>query len=107
MEALISRHRRARRLDRAPAALVESDITITPHTEGYMVDVSGSDSIGLLYRLCTVLAEEGLDVRAARVSRRIDGIVDAFLVHDADRSLEDQSRRLNLIQQLREALDAR
>jgi [protein-PII] uridylyltransferase len=106
-ESLLGRHRRTRRLDRTPAAVIESDITINPHPEGYMVDVSGPDSIGLLYRLCSVLSSEGLDVRAARVSRRIDGIVDAFLVHDPNNRLDDQSLRLNLIQQLHEALDAR
>ena len=107
LETLLNRHRRTRRLDRTPVALVESDIAITPQADGYMVDVSGPDSIGLLYRLCSVLAGEGLDVRAARVSRRIDGIVDSFLVHDTERGLEHQAEKLNLIQQLREALDAR
>lgn len=106
LDQLLSKFRRTRRLDRHPAAYVESEIRISPHPSGALIDVSGPDSVGLLYRLCSVIAGEGFDVHAARVSRRIDGIVDAFLLHDPKGRLSEQHVRLNLIQKLREAADA-
>jgi [protein-PII] uridylyltransferase len=47
-----------------------------------IVEVRAHDKIGLLYRLTRVLAEEGLDVRSARVQTLGAEVVDAFYVVD-------------------------
>ncbi|MBS1261025.1 MAG: Bifunctional uridylyltransferase/uridylyl-removing enzyme [Calditrichaeota bacterium] len=102
---LFTRYRRRSRFDRPRVALVETEITVTPITAGAMIDVSGPDSVGLLHRLCTVLADQGLDVRSARVTGRLDGIMDSFLVDDPERSLSERKRQRALIRRLREAAD--
>ena len=107
LDDLFNRFRRSRRLDKPRVAMVESEINITPRPDGFIVDVSGPDSVGLLYRLCRVYADAGLDVRAARVSRRIDGIVDAFLLHDPNGRIQAQMERLKLIQSLHEVLETK
>lgn len=105
IEDLFARFQRRRRLDRIPAALVEAEIAVNPSPSGVMVDVAGPDSVGLLHRLCSIFAERGVDVRAARVSRRIDGVMDAFVVHDPSGRLDSIEGREELVRRLREAID--
>jgi len=106
IDELLARFQRRRRLDRSPAALVEAEISATPSPSGILIDVAGPDSMGLLYRLCSIFAERGYDVRAARVSRRLDGVMDNFVVHDPGGRLETAEGRADLIRRIREAIDA-
>ena len=107
IEELFARFQRRRRFDRTPpAALIEAEISVTPAPTGVLVDVSGPDSVGLLHRLCSIFANEGLDVHAARVSRRLDGVMDNFVLHDPSGKLETDADREELVKRLREAIDA-
>jgi [protein-PII] uridylyltransferase len=60
-----------------------------------IVEVRTHDSEGLLHRLTKVLAEQGLDVRSARIQTLGAEVVDAFYVVDADGSevTDDERRR--------------
>ncbi|HWC34777.1 MAG TPA: [protein-PII] uridylyltransferase [Mycobacteriales bacterium] len=59
-----------------------------------IVEVRTHDSDGLLHRLTKVLADEGLDVRSARIQTLGAEVVDAFYVVDADGStIDDPARR--------------
>jgi [protein-PII] uridylyltransferase len=49
-----------------------------------VVEVRAHDAIGLLYRLTHTLAEQGLDVRSARMSTLGAEVVDAFYVAETD-----------------------
>jgi len=101
---LFEKFKRRRRFIKPDVAKYDSEVSITPTSNGVLVDVAGPDSPGLLFRLCSVLAENGLDVQAARVSGRLDGIMDAFLVKDENRNLESDTGQLNLINRLREVV---
>jgi [protein-PII] uridylyltransferase len=50
--------------------------------EATIVEVRAHDKLGLLYRLTRVLAEQGLDVRSARIQTLGAEVVDAFYVVD-------------------------
>ncbi len=105
LDSLLEGLRRRRRRVSRPSALIETEVTITPARQGYLVDVSGPDTVGLLYRLCSVFADEGFDVHAARVTGRLDGIMDAFLIRDPRDGLSSKDARMRLIDRLREAVE--
>ncbi len=66
-----------------------------------IVDVFADDRQGRLYRIARTLFEEGLSVCSAKISTRIDQIVDAFYVQTSDGGkLTDQ----DAIRRLRERL---
>jgi len=55
------------------------------------------DSLGLLHRLTRVLAEQGLDVRSARIQTLGAEVVDAFYVVDRDGGeVTDSQRRAQI-----------
>jgi [protein-PII] uridylyltransferase len=59
-----------------------------------VVEVRAHDTVGLLYRLTSALAEAGLDLRSARMSTLGAEVVDAFYVVDASGArVEDPLRR--------------
>jgi [protein-PII] uridylyltransferase len=59
-----------------------------------IVEVRTHDADGLLHRLTKVLADEGLDVRSARIQTLGAEVVDAFYVVDVDgHTVEDRARR--------------
>jgi [protein-PII] uridylyltransferase len=49
-----------------------------------VIEVRAHDRVGLLYRLTRALAEQGLDVRSARLTTLGAEVVDAFYVTDAE-----------------------
>jgi UTP:GlnB (protein PII) uridylyltransferase len=104
VRTLLERHSRRQRLYRSPAARVETEVMLARSGNRYLVDVSGSDSVGLLHRLCRLFAQKDLDVRSARVTNRIDGIMNAFLLQDPHGVLDDPANREELLRQLREEL---
>jgi [protein-PII] uridylyltransferase len=64
-----------------------------------VVEVRAHDRIGLLYRITHALADNGLDVRQARVTTLGVEAVDAFYVVDADgRPVTDSRRRADVEQ---------
>ncbi len=101
---LLEGYRRRYHRRKKPTAYVETEIVVTSSSEGYLIDVSGQDTVGVLYRLCSILASEGLDVRAARVSFRVDGIMNSFLVRDPRDILSSEENRSDVVQQLRRVI---
>ncbi|MBD3167784.1 HD domain-containing protein [bacterium] len=101
---LLERHSRRSRYYRRPAARVETEVMLARSGNRYLVDVSGSDSVGLLYRLCAIFASKDLDVRSARVTNRIDGIMNAFLLQDPQGYLDREEHRNELVKMLRKEL---
>ena len=59
-----------------------------------IVEVRAADEIGLLHRLTQCLAQEGLDVSAARVATIGGEVVDAFYVRTEDGAKVTESQRL-------------
>ncbi len=103
---LFFRFQRRSRFERSKVARVDPGVRVQPTVEGAVVDISGADSIGLLYRLCSVLAEEGYEIRSARVTGRLDGIHDSFLIRDPEGRLANDEAQQALKQKLQEAADA-
>jgi [protein-PII] uridylyltransferase len=55
-----------------------------------VVEVHVDDDVGLLFRLASVFADLGLDVRVAKAATLGERVVDVFYVRDAEgRKLED------------------
>ncbi len=104
IKRLMESYTRRSRRRRPPAAVVESEINLASAQKGWFIDVSASNSIGLLYRLCTAISEFGLDIHAARVTTRLDGIHDAFLVRDPAKKLEAEEGRDLLMRNLKKAV---
>jgi [protein-PII] uridylyltransferase len=75
---------KARRSGRArpatPAVTVDNDTS----AQATVLEISGPDRIGLLFRVTTALAELGLDIVSARIQTLGDDVIDAFYVRDAD-----------------------
>lgn len=65
-----------------------------------VVEVRAHDSVGLLYRVTSALAEAGLDVQSARMSTLGAEVVDAFYVVDADGRLIDDPLQRQRIEDL-------
>jgi [protein-PII] uridylyltransferase len=103
MDDLFARFQRRTRVDRKTVVEVVSDVTIHPLINGAMLDVSGADSVGLLYRLCSIFAEEGFEIRSARVTGKVDGIMDSFLIKDPSGRLESKDQQEELMRRLHDA----
>ncbi|MFM8507588.1 MAG: ACT domain-containing protein, partial [Actinomycetota bacterium] len=66
-----------------------------------VVEVHAPDRVGLLRDVTRVFANEGLDIRHARVVTLGDNVVDTFYLSERDgRLLDDQQRRDNLTHSL-------
>jgi [protein-PII] uridylyltransferase len=63
-----------------PAVTVDNDTS----AQATVLEISGPDRIGLLFRVTTALAELGLDIVSARIQTLGDDVIDAFYVRDAD-----------------------
>jgi [protein-PII] uridylyltransferase len=71
-----------------------------------VVEVRAHDRVGLLYRLTHVLADEGIDVRSARIATLGAEAVDTFYLVDRDgQLLTSSSGRDRLEQRLLDAAD--
>jgi [protein-PII] uridylyltransferase len=69
-----------------------------------VVEVHADDAVGLLYRLASVFAALGLDVRVAKVSTLGRRVVDSFYVHDESGAKLDDA---DAVEHLRAELVAR
>ena len=58
-----------------------------------VIEVSGPDEIGLLYRVSRALAELGIAISSARIQTIGDRVVDAFYVTVADEKIVDESHQ--------------
>ncbi|MDP8207647.1 MAG: HD domain-containing protein [Candidatus Electryonea clarkiae] len=104
LEKYLDGYKRRKKLTGRPAAVVESEVVLNRSENGWLIDVSGTDSTGLLYRLCTVISLSGLDLQTARVSGRLDGIHDAFFFKDPKNLLNTKKQRDYLIESLRQVI---
>ncbi len=104
LEQLIENQRKRRTIIPKRMAVVESEVHFNRTENGWIVDVSGPDSTGLLYKLCREFSASQLDVRAARVTGRIDGIHDSFLLNDDEGILDSKSVRRKLVNRLEEVI---
>ncbi len=84
LDHLFQAHRRKwkrRRKDPSnPAVRVGVEFEDTPRYT--IIDVYAPDSVGFLYRVTEAISRLGLDIHAAKIATRVDGIVDAFYVLD-------------------------
>lgn len=77
------------------------DVVFSDHPQYTIIDVYGEDTFGLLYRITHTLSEEGCDIRCAKISTRLDGVVDSFYVIDAEgRKITDPEKLERLRQRL-------
>jgi len=65
-----------------PSVRVAVEFEDTPRYT--IIDVFAPDSVGFLYRVTETISRLGLDIHAAKIATRVDGIVDAFYVLDRD-----------------------
>ena len=57
-----------------------------------MIDVRTADELAVLYRLCAAIADEGLDIRSAKVATLGHEVVDVFYVQRIDASRHEALR---------------
>ncbi len=70
-----------------------------------VVDVFGTDRVGLLYSIASVMTELGLDIHLAKISTQADRVTDSFYVTDREgRKIAEPERQAELRQRLLAAL---
>ncbi len=92
LDELFVRHRRRwkRKIEKA-----RKDVKIAVEFEDSrdftIIDVFAPDSLGFLYMVSRKMSELGLNIYFAKISTRVDGIVDSFYVLDLNgRKIEDE-----------------
>jgi [protein-PII] uridylyltransferase len=95
LDELFVRHRRRwkRKIERT-----RKDVKIAVEFEDSkyftIIDVFAPDSLGFLYMVSRKMSELGLNIYFAKISTRVDGIVDSFYVLDLEgRKIEDEKFR--------------
>lgn len=90
-----------------PGSIVEPRVRFESATDATIIEVATHDSVGLLFRLASALAEMQLDVRRAAVATLGPDVVDTFYVTQLDGSrVDDAEQRRELDRALRYAADA-
>jgi [protein-PII] uridylyltransferase len=92
---LIERHRMRWKRRTQPMNLnVRCDVEFEDHPKFTIIDVYAPDTLGFLYRLTETISRLGLNITFAKISTRIDGIVDSFYLLDTDgKKLDNLERR--------------
>ena len=85
--------KRARGMTVAPRVLIDNKASTT-HT---VVEVNGTDRPGLLHRLTRKLAQQNLQISAAKISTYGESIVDVFYVKDLFGLKVQSDRKLDAI----------
>ena len=83
--------KRARRMTVAPRVLIDNKASLT-HT---VIEVNGTDHAGLLHRLTQKIAQQNLQISAAKISTYGESIVDVFYVKDLFGLKVQSDRRLD------------
>ena len=98
-----SRGRVSRRVKSFPIA---PRVTLTPDEKGqrWLLNVSASDRVGLLYSLALVLARHGVNVKLAKIATLGERVDDTFLI-DAPQ-LQHNKKQIEIETELLEALAA-
>ncbi|MCW8849961.1 MAG: HD domain-containing protein [Melioribacteraceae bacterium] len=63
-----------------PSAPSKIEIDFEEHNKFTIIDIYGPDKIGLLYTITHKMAELGLTVAFAKISTKVDGVLDAFYI---------------------------
>jgi [protein-PII] uridylyltransferase len=92
---LMERHRMRWKRRTQPMNLnVRCDVEFEDHPKITIIDVYAPDTLGFLYRLTETISRLGLNITFAKISTRVDGIVDSFyLVDNGGKKLDDPERR--------------
>jgi [protein-PII] uridylyltransferase len=92
---LIERHRMRWKRRTQPTNLnVRCDVEFDDHPKFTIIDVYAPDTLGFLYRLTDTISRLGLNITFAKISTRVDGIVDSFYLLDNDgKKLDNPERR--------------
>lgn len=92
---LLERHRmKWKRLTSPRNPNTRTDVEFEDHPVYTIIDVFAPDRLGFLYRITEAMSGLGLNIHAAKIATRADGIVDSFYVLDRDgRPVQDPERR--------------
>jgi [protein-PII] uridylyltransferase len=92
---LMERHRMRWKRRTQPMNLnVRCDVEFEDHPKFTIIDVYAPDTLGFLYRLTETISRLGLNITFAKISTRVDGIVDSFyLVDNNGKKLDNPGRR--------------
>ena len=63
-----------------PVAPSNIEVDFEEHNKFTIIDIYASDKIGLLYTITHKMAELGLTVAFAKISTKVDGVLDAFYI---------------------------
>jgi [protein-PII] uridylyltransferase len=90
LAARVEERRKAYAADTGEPGPVRVEVDIAASDTDTVVEVHVDDDVGLLFRLASVFADLGLDVRVAKAATLGERVVDVFYVRDAEgRKLED------------------
>lgn len=84
LRARVAERAASYRTRRMPGNITEPSVAFEGATDATIIEVSSPDSVGLLYRLTSTLAEMHLDIRRATVATIGPDVVDTFYVVDTD-----------------------
>lgn len=73
-----------RLINNTNAAKSEVEIDFEDHDKYTIIDVYAPDKIGLLYTITHKMSELGLNVAFAKISTKVDGVLDAFYIQKND-----------------------
>jgi [protein-PII] uridylyltransferase len=108
VESLFAGRRGTSRRD-APdpaAGPAQVEIDTTSSDRFTILEVFADDRLGLLYRIARTLFEEGLSIASAKISTRLDQVVDVFYVTDAAGAKVGDPERLEAVRKrLLEVID--
>jgi len=92
---LLERHRiRWKRRTQPMNLNVRCDVEFEDHPKFTIIDVYAPDTLGFLYRLTETISRLGLNITFAKISTRVDGIVDSFYLLDNNgKKLDNPERR--------------
>jgi [protein-PII] uridylyltransferase len=92
---LMERHRMRWKRRTQPMNLnVRCDVKFEDHPKFTIIDVYAPDTLGFLYRLTETISRLGLNITFAKISTRVDGIIDSFyLVDNNGKKLDNPERR--------------
>jgi [protein-PII] uridylyltransferase len=99
---LMERHRMRWKRRTQPMNLnVRCDVEFEDHPKFTIIDVYAPDTLGFLYRLTETISRLGLNITFAKISTRVDGIVDSFYLIDNDgKKLDNPERRRQAKQEI-------
>jgi [protein-PII] uridylyltransferase len=75
---------RWKRLDNSHLVKTGVEIDFEEHDKYTIIDVSAPDKIGLLYTITHKMTELGLNIAFAKISTKVDGVLDAFYIQKND-----------------------